>query len=98
MTAFRSRATSAPVPCVGREAGAHADPGAHAGQRDAARPAQEAPIDLEEAKRLRGEEKSWNEVIKELGLPAEARRRLGQRVQLLLLQGVGGEVTGASRP
>ena len=26
-----------------------------------------------EAKRLRGEGKSWNEIIKELGLPAEAR-------------------------
>ena len=30
-------------------------------------------FDLEEAKRLRGEGKSWNEIIKELGLPAEAR-------------------------
>ena len=30
-------------------------------------------FDLEEAKRLRGEGKSWNEIVKELGLPTQAR-------------------------
>ena len=39
-------------------------------------------FDVEVAKHLRGEGKSWNEIVKELGLPAEARgsvvRAVGQ--------------------
>ena len=43
-------------------------------------------FDPEEAKRLRGEGKSWNETIKELGLPAEARGSVVRAVATLRAQ------------